>query len=217
MARSVILVAAALGLLAVAGPGFGQPKKEEPKTKKQFHDVLHFEYPADAGWRDLGQLGLGIRFPDEGVVIVIHRQYWETPGGQTRGVIEINGQKVPPTNTSRLVKELQKQMIGACKEGAAVGGTQKFSCKAGKGVYCDAVVCGGKEQIGIKEIELFTRAAAGVDATRSFDPRTIKMHYRPALIKAKDGVHFLTILATEGVLKTRHKEITHLLKSLTPE
>jgi hypothetical protein len=217
---AVVLTAALLSVLA-SSPLQGQKKKEKEDTKpktKQFHATLFAEYPGDTSWKDLGKPGLGVRFPGDGAAVILYRNYYETPGGgPSRYVFKFGNVQVQPTNTSKVIKGLQDQLAESCKKASRPGKIKKFKCKAGKGAYGDIVVSGGKEDFGIKELEVFTRLVAGVDSSRSYNPREIEMHYRPVLIKCKEGVHYLTIMASKDVLKKHNREIQALFKTFAEE
>ncbi len=215
----ILLCLAVIGLFLCTPTLVGQSKKKIPEgmKKKKFHDKLYLLYPDDKAWKDQGKAGLGIQYKGEGVVLIVHNQFWETPGGQVQGVLKINERRVKPTNTSKLAKEFQKQFYTDFKKVWKTGKNKKFNCKAGKGVYCDNVVTKGESTTGIKLLEMFTGLAASADATRSYDPRKVKMFIRPTFIKAKEGVHYLLVMSSEACMKIHKKEINKLLKKFTAE
>lgn len=215
----ILLFLAVVGLLLSAPSLVGQPKKKIPEgmKKKKFHDQLYLLYPDEKTWKDQGKAGLGIQYKGEGVVLIVYRQFFETPGGQAQKVLKINERKVKPTNTTKLAKEFQKQYYTDFKKVWKAGKNKKFNCKAGKGVYCDNVVTKGESTTGIKLLEMFTGLAASADASRSYDPRKVKMFIRPVFIKAKEGVHYLSVMSSEDCMKNHKKEINKLLKKFTEE
>jgi len=221
MPRFAPLSVAALALLFTIQPLAAQSKKNEPKEgmkKKKFHESLFLEYTAEKGkWFDLEQRGLGLKYKDEGVVLFMYRNFWETPGGRAEKVLKFEERKVPPTNTSKVVKELQKAWSEGFKKLFWTSKNKKFKCKAGKGVYCDFIAAEPESKDAQREMQYFTTTAAGVDASKSWNPKTEKIHMRITVIRQKEGVHFITIMASDGVLKTHRKEVDKVLKSFTAE
>ena len=221
MPRFAPLSVAALALLFTIQPLAAQSKKKQPKEgmkKKQFHEHLYLEYPEEKGkWFDLDKRGLGIKYKDEGVVLLFWRNFWDAPSGGTRGVLKLNGKDVPTQDTSTVVKEFMKMYSEGFKKVYKTGKNKKFRCKAGKGVYSEIMASEPDSKEARDLMQGFTATAAGVDASRTFNPKTTKVHIRFTTIKQKPGVQFIMVMANDDVLKKHHKEIDKYLKRFTEE
>lgn len=217
----LLLAAIAVVLTAgLAGSPAAQSKKPAAakKVKKQFHESLFYEYTADKSkWRDLGKTGLGIKYQDLGPVVILYSQYFETPGGSSNGTYKIGNQSVSPTSHAVLCKAMMKETADGFKKVFKEGKSKKFKCKAGKGAYIDLIAKTPEGERARNLTEFFTSSASGVDVSRPYDPKTIKVHYRWIAVKQKEGVHLLVMMATEGVLKKQKKDINKILKGLTAE
>jgi hypothetical protein len=220
MPRFTPLTVAALALLFMIQPLATQSKKhdKEEMKKKKFHEGLVLEYPDEKGkWFDLDKRGLGIKFKGEGVVLFVYGNFWEAPSGGTQGVLTLNGKKVPTQNTSTVVKEFLKMHKDGFKKVYKTGKNKKFKSKAGKGLYSEIVASEPESKESRNIIQIFTSTAAGVDVSRSFNPRTVKAHIRFTTIKQRAGVHYLMIMANDDVLKKHRREIDKVLKRFTTE
>ena len=220
--RFSVLALAAASLLAFAGLNTtAQKKGGKIKVKKGYklealHQHLKVIRPDNKSWKAFGQGGLGAKL-EHGVMVLRLTSFWKAPGPNMKSVVTLNGRQVDVKNTSKLAKEFARKYGEDFKKVFKSTKPKKVKIAEGKAVCFDMIVTGGKSKEGSEMLNRFTADAAGMDATRSFNPREIKMHIRQFVVMGKPGTYVFDMAATEGFFKKHGKDVKKLVKTIRCE
>lgn len=217
MMRRLTVAAAITAAMLLPALASAQKKGEKIKVKKgqkvqAFNDSVKIVRPDDKAWKVIHPRILGAKL-EHGVMILRFTNWWERKP-KTKLTLTLNGKQMDALNTGKIAKELQNMYEGQYKKVLKSTKPKKLKIKAGKMVYFDMLVQGGKSKEGSEMLNQFTTDAAGMDATRSFNPREIKMYVRQFVGMGKGGTCLFHISATEEFFKKHKKDINKVLKSM---
>lgn len=217
------LLGALIGVLAIASSASAQKKKDEPFKAPEGMKILELKpgkgptlmvvVPDDKAYRDRGgtKLGaaMGIRFKEEGHVFLMAYGTTYPPKHDITFGPAIVGSSNSAASCARACQKANLERFKKVKKGKV----KRFKSPAGKGAYADLIVSDPIEKRGTLYMEEFTKGAASIDATKSYDTRTITMEMRFLYIENEHGVHELVAMGTKGCFKKCRKQIQKLFES----
>lgn len=187
--------------------------KDGEKTK-YLHPHLTITFPDDRKWRNFDRGSFGAKLP-HGVAVFFTSGYYRPSTGSTKVTITINGQRMDPSNRSRIAKALQEDFEPEFRNVIRSRKPKRLRIDRGRCEMFDMIVQGGKGRGGYKILERFTALGAALDATRSFNPREIEMHMRQLVVVGKNkGTHLVLVCATRECFKKDRRAIESVLRTL---
>ncbi len=222
--RYALLISTLAAVLAAAPTATAQKKKkDEPFTAPEGMKIIELKpgkgptlmvvVPDDKAYRSRGgtKLGaaMGIRFKEEGHVFLMAYGTTYEPKHEITFAPAVVGSSESAQSCARACQKANLERFKKVKKSKG----KRFKSPAGKGAYADLVVSDPIEKIGTLYMEEFTKGAASIDATKSYDPRTITMELRFLYIQSKHGCHELVAMGTKGCFKKCRKQIQKLFES----